>query len=116
MRVWGREPRIHKRKYKFEKESKQTLGKISRGIKDGINAIKIITYHLTYQINKVYKNKHHCQRRYGNTVPRDDQWTLLLQNSKAIWRHRPNNLTSGNPKIMKTNTIKASERKVFITI
>lgn len=38
-------------------------------IEDGINTIKIITYHLTYQVNKAYKNKHHCQRRYGNTAP-----------------------------------------------
>ena len=95
--------------------SKQILGKISSSIKDGINTIKIITYHLTYQVNKVYKNKHHCHRRYGNS-PLDHQWTILIQSSETICGDRPNNLTSGNPEVMKTNTIKASERKIFITM
>lgn len=48
--------------------NKQTLEKISCSIKDGINAIKIVVYHLTYQVSKAYKNKRHCQRRYGNMV------------------------------------------------
>lgn len=40
-RVAGQEPRIHK----GNAISKQTLGHISCNIGDGINKIKIITYH-----------------------------------------------------------------------
>lgn len=40
-RVEGHEPRIHK----GNAISKQTLGQISCNIGDGINKIKIITYH-----------------------------------------------------------------------